>query len=84
MCQWVAKSSDGKETLKVTVKNFLRATQLDVAVLDGSSPQKPVEAMLAVSMAQGDLLSLRRFLLNDEGTESDIQGILQSSLRWET
>ena len=81
MCQWVTKSPGGKETLKHTVRNFLEVTRLDLAVLEASGPQKPLEVTLAVSMKQSDLLSLRRFLLNDEGSESDIQDILQSSLR---
>ena len=84
MCQWVAKSPGGKETLKHTVRNFLEASRLDLAVLDASGPQKPLVVTLAVSMEQSDLLSLRRFLLNDEGSESDIQDILQSSLRYGT
>ena len=84
MCQWVTKSPGGKETLKHTVRNFLEATQLDLAVLDASGPRRPYEVTLAVSMEQDDLLSLRRFILNDEGSESDIQDILRSSFRCRT
>ena len=82
MCQWVTKSPSGKETLKHTVSNFLEATRLDLAVLDASGTQKPLEVTLEVSMEQSDLLSLRRFILNDEGSESEIQDILRSSLRY--
>ena len=81
MCQWVTKSPGGKETLKHTVRNFLEATQLDSAVLDASAPRRPFEVTLAVSMEQSDLLSLRRFILNDEGSEGDVQDILRSSFR---
>ena len=84
MCQWVTKSPGGKETLKHTVRNFLEATQLDLAVLDASGAPRPYEVTLAVSMEQDDLLSLRRFILNDEGSESDIQDILRSSFRCRT
>ena len=84
MCQWVAKSPGGKETLKHTVRNFLEATRLHLAVLDASVQPAPLEVTLAVSMEQSDLLSLRRFLLNDEGSEGDIQDILRSSLRYGT
>lgn len=77
VCHWVAGGSGGKPALKTTVHNFLKATQLDKAVLDPESQQKEVE--LTIALTNQDLVSLRRFLLNDEGSEKDIQEILFSS-----
>ncbi len=79
VCNWVTNPGrEGKAVLKGTVDAFLRATRLDLAPLeDGGSNTKQVH--LTVSLSQEELVRLRRFLLNDEGSVEEIQRILSSS-----
>lgn len=82
VCQWVAGGGSGssatsKNTLKKTVANFLRATNLDAAKVESNFGSQEVKVTLSVS--NGDLITLRRFVLNDEGGQDLIQDILTSS-----
>ncbi len=80
VCQWATSrgSSDGgKDALKKTVKHILEAARLDNAANSGGG----AVVDLRFSVSREDLVSLRRFVLNDEGSAERVQDILKSSLR---
>ena len=64
--------------LKTTVHKLLQHLNLDSVPLspDGSSREKD----LTLKITNNDLISLRRYILNDEGTDSGVQDILIRSL----
>ena len=81
VCQMVGTSfggSSGKAALKLTVHNLLKKTRLDKVPLEIGSQRKEVEVI--VSISNDDLIALRRFVLNGDGSEKEIQNILDSSI----
>jgi len=74
---WMGPKQD--PALKTTVQKLLKHLNLDSIPLNPDGPPSQ-EKELTLKMSNSDLVTLRRFILNDEGTDEAVQDILIKSL----